>query len=125
LTAKSVQLIFMLRSFTGTATPRIRAYNIESVVRQQPVYAHSFRVLLADNITKLSTGVETSRDAQDMWEELTRASKKDYPITISFPFASIRAMITSLSKETYRYTSEDMNETKWELVANISAVEAT
>ncbi len=125
MTAKMLQLIFYLQSSDSTKTPRIKAYNIESVVRQQPVYAHSFRILLADNITKMNGELVTNRTAQDMWEELQRLARTDYPLTISFPFKSIRGMVTSLSETTYRFSTEDMDEIKWERVADISVVEAT
>ncbi len=125
MTAKTLQLIFYLQSGDSAKTPRIKAYNVESVVRQQPVYAHSFRILLADNITQMDGTLVTSRTAQDLWEELQRLARTDYPLTISFPFKSIRGMVTSLSESTYRFTTEDMDEVKWERVADISVVEAT
>ena len=69
--------------------------------------------------------VVTNRTAQDLWEELQRLARTDYPLTVSFPFKSVRAMVTNLSESTYRFTTEDMNNVKWERVADISMVEAT
>ncbi len=125
LVAKSIQLIFRLVTTDSSKTPRIRAYNMESIVRQVPVDAYSFRVLLANNITRMDGTTETERTADDMWEELKRARAKNEPIVVSFPFKSIRCMISHLSEQTYQYKPDGMTEEVWERVANVSAIEAT
>jgi len=125
MVAKSIQLIFILTTQDSTKTPRIKAYNVESLVRQQPVYAYTFRVLLADNITKMDTTTESTRTANDMWEELQRAAAKNEPVVISFPMKTARAVISYLREETAQYKPEGMEGEIWERVAVVTAIEAT
>jgi len=125
LVAKSIQLIFRLVTVSTAATPRIRAYNMESIVRQIPVDAYSFRVLLANNVTRMDRTTESTRTADDMWEELKRARAKNEPVIISFPFKTMRCMISNLSEQTFQYKPDGMTEEVWERVANVSAIEAT
>jgi len=126
LVAKSIQLHFVLNTNDSTVTPRIRAYNVECIVRQPPAYTYTFRVLLANNITKMDRSTEEDRDANDMWEELQRAAAKDETVIVSFPYKSVRGMISYLREETYQYkpvgtTDEEI----WERVAVVSLIEAT
>jgi hypothetical protein len=123
--AKSIQLIFILSTSNTSITPRIRAYNVESLVRQQPVYTYTFRILLANNVLKMDGKTETARLANDMWEELQRASAKDTPIIISFPQKSVRGVISYLREETSSYKADGMDDESWERVASLSVVEVT
>lgn len=125
MVAKSIQLVFNLNTRDSTKTPRIKAYNVEALVRQPPAYTYSFRVLLANNITKMDTGTESARNANDMWEELTRAAAKNAPVIISFPYKSIRGCISYLREETYQFKPDGMEEEIWERVAVVSVIEAT
>ena len=125
LVAKSLQLIFNLGTNDNSVTPRLRAYNIESAVRQIPVYAHSFRVLIADNILRLD-GVSDTRSADDLWEELQRAAAQNEPIIVSFPFRTARGIITHLSEQSIALKPYgEGSKTRWERVANVTVVEAT
>jgi len=123
--AKSIQPIFILNTEDDSVTPRIKAYNVESVVRQPPVYVYTFRILLADNVTRMDGSKESSRSANTMWEELQRAAAKDEPIIISFPSKSIRGFISYLREETYQYKPDGMGNEVWERIAVVSVVEAT
>ena len=123
--AKSIQPIFVMNTTDNTKTPRIKAYNIESVVRQPPVYTYTFRLLLADNITKMNRVTESTRTANDMWTELQIAASRNEPIIISFPQKSIRGMISSLREETVQFKAEGMEEETWERIAVVAVVEAT
>ena len=125
LVAKSIQLIFRLNTMSSANTPRIKAYNIESIVRQIPVDAYSFRILLANNITKMDKTTESSRTANDMWEELKRARAKNEPVLVSFPQKTVRGMISHLQETTYRFKPDGMRNEIWERVASVSIIEAT
>jgi len=123
--AKSIQPIFILNTNNSSKTPRIKAYNIESLVRQIPVYTYTFRVLLANNITKMDGTTESARTADDMWEELQRAAMQNAPIIISFPMKSVRGVISYLREETVQFTLDGMDNEVWERVAVVTVVEAT
>jgi hypothetical protein len=123
LVAKSVQVVFHLLTWDEDKTPRIRAYNLETLVRQIPVDAYSFRVYLADDVTKMD-GTTSSRSAEDMWEELKRTRDKDAPVTISFPGKSFRGVISNLNERTSRYGPEGTQEQRWDRVAELTAIEA-
>ena len=125
MVAKSIQPIFILNTNDSTKTPRLRAFNVEAIVRQIPVYTYTFRILLANNITRMDGTTETERTANDMWEGLQRAAAKNEPIVFSFPDKSFRGMISYLSEETYQYATDGMGQEKWERVAVVSVVEAT
>ncbi len=125
MVAKSIQLVFLLKTTSSSLTPRIKAFNVESVVRQIPVYVYTFRVLLANNITCMDGTTESTRTANDMWEELKRASVRNDPIIVSFPFKSIRGMISYLNEKTMQLKPDGMSEDVWERVAVVSVVEAT
>lgn len=125
ITAKSVQLIFMFSTDDCTLTPRIKAYNVEAVVRQQPAYTHSFRLKLSDNVIKMDGSVETTRTGIDMWEELQRTARTDAPVLISFPWATVRGFISNLSLATYSYKADEGSQTEWERVAVVTVIEAT
>jgi len=124
MVAKSIQLIFYLRTGDNDETPRIRAYNIESLVRQQPVDAYSFRILLADNITKMD-GTTATRSANTMWEDLKRARAKNAPVIVAFPGKAVRGMISQLEEMTYRYKPLGTSSEVWERTANVTVIEAT
>jgi len=93
-------------------------------VRQVPVYAYTFRLLLADNITKLDGTTETTRTADTMWEELQRTAAKNEPIIVSFPNRSIRGVISHLREETVAYRATGMDAETWERNAIVSVIEA-
>lgn len=121
--AKSIQLIFVLRTYNYDVTPRIRAYNIEAVVRQIPVDVYSFQVELADNITRLD-GTDATRTADDMWTELQLARTKNFPVLVSFPNTTVRGFITNLSQHTVDYAPRGPDDIRWDRVAVVSVVEA-
>lgn len=125
MVAKSIQLVFMLNTHSASATPRIKACNVESLVRQQPAYSYSFRILLADNVTKMDGSTESTRTANTMWEELQRVAARNAPVTISFPYKSIRGVVSYLREETSSFKPDGMEEETWERVASVSVVEAT
>ena len=125
MVAKSIQIIFMFHTLTSSASPRIKAFNVESLVRQPPAYVYSFRVLLASNLTKMNGETETSRSSNDMWEALQRAAAKNAPIIVSFPNKSIRGLISHLSESTEIYESTSREGENWETIANVSVIEAT
>ena len=125
MVAKCIQLVFILSTTDNSKTPRIKAYNVESIVRQPPVYSYTFRILLADNITKMDTSTETVRTANDMWEELQRANSQNAPIIVSFPFKSVRGMLSYLKEETLQFKADGMGNETWERTAVVSLIEAT
>jgi hypothetical protein len=121
--AKSIQLAFIMYTDDNTKTPRLKAYNIEMVGRVQPAYIHTFRILLADRVTKLDGTTETSRTGQDMWIELQRAAETNEPILLSLPFHTVRGSISNLTMGTYQYAAKDGGNPKWERVAVVSFIE--
>ena len=125
MVAKSIQLVFELGTTNTAVTPRIRAYNMECMIRQVPVDIHQFRVSLAKNITKLDKTTESTRTPAIMWEELQRAQAKNNPILVSFPGFTIRGFISHLSRRVDRYTTEGTAGEKWEHIANVAVIEAT
>jgi len=124
MVAKSIQLVFELGTTDASVTPRIRAYNMECLIRQVPVDIHQFRVLLAKNVTKLDKTTATRTPAQ-MWEELQRVRAKNNPILVSFPGFTVRGFISHLSRIVDRYTTEGTQKVKWDLIANVAVIEAT
>ena len=125
LVAKSIQLIFRLHTTDVALSPRLRAYNVESVVRQIPVDAYSFRILLSTPQTRLGTSTETERSGEDMWQELKRARAKNAPISVYFPGKAMRGMITYLAETTFQYKPVGSEDTRWERVAEVTIHEAT
>ena len=124
MVAKSIQLVFELGTTNTAVTPRIRAYNMECMIRQIPVDIHQFRLSLAKNITKLD-GTDVTRTPAQMWEELQRARAKNNPILVSFPGFTVRGFISHLSRIVDRYAVEGTQKVKWEHVANVAVIEAT
>jgi hypothetical protein len=125
LVAKSIQLVFNFYTTDDSKSPRLRAYNVETAVRQIPVDAHTFKILLAENVERLDKTIEIERTAEDMWEELKRARAKDQAIVVSFPNETIRGFISHLSAQTWEYRVDGMTGIQWEKVANVAVVEAT
>lgn len=123
LIAKSIQVIFHLMTWDEDVTPRIRAYNLECLIRQIPVDVYSFRIYLADSLTKMD-GTTATRSANDMWEELRRIRAKDAPVTVSFVNKSFRGVISNLTEETSRYGPEGTQEQRWDRVAYVTVIEA-
>ena len=121
--AKSISLVLYLKTLDNSKTPRVRAINVESLVRQVPVYAYTFRVLMADNITRLDRVTDT-RTANDIWEELQRLAARNEPIIVSFPTKSIRGVISSLTEDTNSFKSTGMDNETWERTAVVSVIEA-
>jgi len=124
MVAKSIQLVFELGTTNTAWTPRIRAYNMECLIRQIPVNIHQFRIALAKNFTKLDKTTMTRTPAQQ-WEELQRARAKNNPILVSFPGFTVRGFISHLSRITMQYAAEGTRGVKWEHVANVAVIEAT
>ena len=124
MVAKSIQLVFELGTTNTAATPRIRAYNMECMVRQIPVDIHQFRIALSKNFTKLD-GTTMTRTPAQQWEELRRARAKNNPILVSFSGFTIRGFISHLSRIVDRYAVEGTAGVKWDLVANVAVIEAT
>jgi hypothetical protein len=124
LVAKSVQLIFCMYTNDSTVTPRIRAYNIEAVLRRPVTMAYVFRVLLASNLTRMDGSSETTRDALTMWSELKAAYNTNSPILVELPGMFIRAMITDLRMRMERfYSNPDGSDFHLEQVATVSLLE--
>lgn len=124
MVAKSIQLVFLFKTDDDSKTARLKAYNIESLVRQQPVYVYQFRVLLANNVTNM-LGETVSRTAEDMWNELQRKAATNEPIVVSFPGKSIRGMISHLGEQTMRFSDSGTDNETWERSASVSLIEAT
>ena len=124
MVAKSIQLIFELGTTNTAVTPRIRAYNMECLIRQIPVDIHQFRISLTKNLTKLD-GTTATRTPAQMWEELQRARAKNNPILVSLPGFTTRGFISHLSRITMQYAAEGTAGVKWEHIANVAIIEAT
>jgi hypothetical protein len=106
-----------------TATPRIKAYNLEAVLRRGVTMAYIFKVLLASNITRLDGTTETVRTAQSMWEEIKIAANTSEPVLVELPDQSFRGMITDLRLRQDRYSIEAEDTPVWEQVVTISLIE--
>jgi len=124
LVAKSVQLVFMLRTTDTSKTPRLRAYSIETVVRQAVTYVHSVQLQLSDNLAKMDGTTETTRTGQSMWLELQLAAEENAPILFSVPYMTVRGFISNLSYATDVYKADDGGATTWERVIALSVIEA-
>lgn len=124
LTAKSIQLIFILRTTSASKTPRVRAFNLEAAVRQPPVYSYSTRVLLADRVTKMSGAVETARTGRAMELELEAIEASEAPVTFSWPDMSIRGFVSFQRVNTEQYAPEGTMAKRFDKVAQLSIIEA-
>jgi len=122
LVARTIQIVFCLTTFNTAKTPRIRAYNLECVVRQVPVDAYSFRILLADNILKLN-GSSDTRLADQVWDDLRGARLKNAFVTVSFPSHSIRGMISQMTVRTRQYKPDGAENETWERFADVTVIE--
>jgi len=123
LTAKSLQMVFVLTTNSPSVTPRLRAYNVECLIRQIPADAYTFPVLLGRRVTRMD-GMTDSRTADEMWEDLRKARAKDYPILVSFPGRTLRCVITNLSESTADFKPEGTQEVVWDRIAQVSVIEA-
>jgi len=56
---------------------------------------------------------------------LQRANSQNAPIIVSFPFKSVRGMISYLKEETAQFKADGMGNEVWERVAVVSMIEAT
>jgi hypothetical protein len=124
MVARTVQLILCLNTISDLKTPRLRAFNLECVVRQIPVDAYSFRILLADNILKLD-GSSDVRLADEIWNDLRAARMQNAPVTVSFPSHSIRGMISQMTVRTRQYKPDGAERETWERFADVSVIELT
>jgi hypothetical protein len=122
LVAKSIQLILKFATRDSTKTPRLKAYNIESIVRQIPADTYQFRILMADNVQTLNKSRDT-RTSEDIWNELVAARAQDQPITISFPWRSLRGIISFLSEGKVSFNPKGSQGVEWERVANVTVTE--
>jgi hypothetical protein len=123
--AKNIQLILGLNTTVLTSTPRVKAFNLEVLVRQPPVYSYSVRVLLADNMTKMDGTKETTRTANDMENELERAEASDVPVTLSWPDKSIRCTVSFQRMAVAQYTGEGTQTNRFDKVVQLSVIEVT
>jgi hypothetical protein len=125
MAAKNIQIILGLNTTSLTATPRVKAFNLEAAVRQPPVYSYTARLLLADNITKMDGSKETSRKANDMEGELEIAEASEIPINVSWPDKTVRGFISFQRLNTDNFSPNGTQTNRWDRVVQLSVIEAT
>jgi hypothetical protein len=123
LVAKSIQLIFNFYTQSSSETPRLRAYNMECIIRQIPSYAHTFAIQCSDNVLK-TNGETDTRTGNTIWESLRRTADKSAPVIFSFPSFSFRGMISDLKRVTAMRKADGTLKTSWDTYAHLSVIEA-
>jgi len=123
-TGQTIRFMFVLHTNHPDYAPRLRYYSVEAIIRAQPGYVHSVRVLLAYPLTDLKGERHTDRTAQQMYQALRQAAAQDAPIIIATPWETMQAQITNLSVSGGSVQREGpYRVVQWERIATVSFVE--